>query len=59
MAAFAMNLTAGGDANSCGSSFRPLACGLPIPGEKLVQLMAFSSPGDVATTTPPPLPTQC
>ena len=41
-------LTACGDANSCGSPFGWLACGLPIPGEEFVQLMIFGPPGDDA-----------
>jgi len=41
-------LTARGDANSCGSPFGSLACGLPVPGEEFVQLMVFGSPGDDA-----------
>jgi hypothetical protein len=41
-------LTACGDANSCGSPFGSLACGLPIPGEEFVQLMIFGPPGDDA-----------
>ena len=40
--------TACDDANSCGSPFGPLACGLPVPGEEFVQLMIFGPPGDDA-----------
>jgi hypothetical protein len=41
-------LTVCGDASSCGNLFGPLACGLPVPGEKFVQLVPFGSPGDDA-----------
>src|SRR3981081_112331 len=37
-----------GGAGSCGGPCAALACRLPVPGQKLVQLMAFGSPGDDA-----------